>query len=94
MIPLTAFAEPTEALFEIDPVAFGATVVTSVNCACEGAVIKARVQVIVPFAPTAGVVQFQPAGAVIDWKRSCAGSASVTVTFAAESGPLFAVSIV
>ena len=55
----------TDALFTIEPVASNATLVTSRNCAvfpfATGS--TALVQVIVPFSPTAGVVQVQPSGA-------------------------------
>src|SRR5438874_12015264 len=45
------------------------------------------VQVTVPLAPTAGVEQLHPAGALTDRKTVWAGSASVICTDAASSGP-------
>ncbi len=46
------------------------------------------VQVIVPVPPTAGVVQVQPAGAVIDWKVVLGGVVCVNVGAVAAAGPL------
>jgi hypothetical protein len=46
------------------------------------------VQVIVPVAPTAGVVQVQPVGIVIDWKFVLGGVVSLKVAAAAAAGPL------
>src|SRR5439155_453008 len=46
------------------------------------------VQFTVPAEPTAGVVQVQPAGVMIDWNVVPGGSGSVTVTLAAVEGPL------
>jgi len=53
--------------------------------------LRARVvavQVIVPEAPIAGVVQVQPAGAVMDWKLVFGGVVWVKLGDAAASGPL------
>src|SRR5207244_9372571 len=61
---------------------------TMVKVAVAPLASDAVVQVTVPVVPTAGVVQVQPAGLVIDWKVVCDGSRSVTVTFAAVEGPL------
>ena len=77
------------ALLLMGPVAFAVSCTTSVKTAVVPLAIEAVVQVTVPFAPTAGVVQLKPAGTLIDWKSSPAGSVSVTTTFAAASGPLF-----
>ena len=76
------------------PLAIPATRTVSVNVAFAAFAIVAALQVIVPLAPTAGVVQLKPAGTTIDWKRSEAGSVSVTTTVDAASGPaLCAVSV-
>jgi len=47
------------------------------------------VAVTVPFAPTAGVVDAHPAGAVNETNVVFAGSASVSVMLVASLGPLF-----
>ena len=56
-------------------------------------VLRARlllsVQVIVPAASTAGVVQVQPAGAVMDWKLVFGGVVCVKVAPVATAGPMF-----
>ena len=49
----------------------------------------AAVQVIVPVAPTAGVVQVQPAGEDMEAKVVFVGTASVNVRLDAVPGPLF-----
>ena len=49
----------------------------------------ASVQVTVPVAPTAGVVQIQPAGAEMDAKVVLVGTTSVKVAFVELAGPLF-----
>ena len=46
-------------------------------------------QVMVPAAPTAGVVQVQPPGTVMDWKFVFGGVVWVNVTDVAAAGPLF-----
>ena len=47
------------------------------------------VQVMEPVPPTAGVMQLQPAGAVMDWKFVLAGVDCVNVTVVAAAGPRF-----
>jgi hypothetical protein len=47
------------------------------------------VQVMVPVAPAAGVVQVHPAGGEIDWNVVFVGVASVNVAPVAAAGPLF-----
>jgi hypothetical protein len=47
------------------------------------------VQVMVPVAPTAGVVHVHPAGASTDWNVVFAGVAWVSETPVAAAGPLF-----
>src|SRR5258708_7639816 len=69
------------------------TVVVIVTVDVALAASVARVHVTVPVAPTAGVVHTQPA-AVIDWKRTAAGRASVNVSDCASLGPLLPMTIV
>src|SRR5579864_1176269 len=47
------------------------------------------VQLMVPIAPTAGVVHDQPPGVAIDWKVVLAGVVSVMLAVVAVLGPLF-----
>ena len=61
---------------------------TTVNVEEPGAKL-ASVQLIVPAAPTAGVVHDQPPGIVIDWKVVFAGVVSVILAVVAVLGPLF-----
>ena len=56
----------TEAVFAIEPDAPETEVTVSVNVAVAPFASDDPVQVIVPFAPTAGVVHMKPAGALID----------------------------
>ena len=60
----------------------------SVNTAWEGA-NAAMEHDTVPFAPTAGVTQANPAGDASETKVMPAGIGSVNVKFAAGSGPPF-----
>lgn len=62
---------------------------TSVNPTGEPtAKVLPSVQVIVPAAPTAGVVQIQPPGGVMDWKFVLGGVVWISVTGAvAATGP-------
>jgi hypothetical protein len=76
-------------VFEIvvpDPTA-GLTVTTIVIEPLAPEASDGFVQVTVPLAPTAGVVQLQPAGAKIDVNAVPAGRRSVTETFGAGLGP-------
>jgi hypothetical protein len=50
--------------------------------------LELSLQLIVPLAPTAGLVHVHPAGASTDWKVVFAGVASVNATPAAAAGPL------
>jgi hypothetical protein len=84
----------TPALLTIEPLAPDATSTTSVNVRDAPFASEAAVQVIVPVAPTAGVVQVNGEGWVIERKSSEDGSVSVMTTFAAASGPLFVTTIV
>jgi len=77
----------TPAPLLIVPVAPGAAVVTMVKVPVPPDGNDGAVQVIVPVEPADGVVQFQPGGGVIDWKRSDDGSVSVKTRFDAPSGP-------
>ena len=79
----------TPAPLLIVPVAPGAAVVTIVNVPVAPDGNDGAVQVIVPVVPAGGVVQFQPDGGVIDWKRRDDGRVSVKTRFDAPSGPPF-----
>jgi hypothetical protein len=74
----------------------GATRATIVKDAAEPAANVAIVQVTVPFAPTAGVVQLNvgPLFCVMETKVVFAGSSSASETFEASLGPPFAALIV
>src|SRR5204862_21577 len=65
------------------------TLTTSVNDPFEPLANDAFVQVIGPFVPTVGVVQLNPAGPVIDWKRRARASGMLRVVDIAASGPAF-----
>ena len=64
------------------------TCATIVKLAVAPLAVGPVVQFTVPAEPTAGVVQVQPAGVMIDWNVVTGGSGSVTVTLAAVEGPL------
>jgi hypothetical protein len=87
-----AFVSPPEllivAMFEITvaEATAGSTVTTMVIVPLAPGATVAAVQVTVPFAPTAGVVQLKP-GAVTEANVVEAGSASVIVTAFAWLGP-------
>src|SRR4051794_9178213 len=81
-------APPMPAVLTTEPVAFAATLATSVKLAVVPLMNVAAVQEMRPDAFTAGVVHDQPAGVEIDWKSSDAGSVSVMVTPVALCGPL------
>ena len=84
----------TVAVLPMEPLALESDVTTSVKVAVAPFASDDPVQLTVPAVPTAGVVQLKPAGALIDWKRSDAGSVSVIVTDVAASGPWFVTTIV
>ena len=63
------------------------TFTTMVKLALSPLPIVAFVHVTVPLAPTAGVVQVQPAAALSETKVVCSGSGSVTLTELACEGP-------
>ena len=65
----------------------GLTWTTMVNVAVAPLARDEVVQLTVPFVPTGGVVQDQPAGAASDWKVVCGGSGSLMVTLTAAFGP-------
>ena len=81
----------TDAVFEITvPLATPApTFTTSVNVGALPFVTVASVAVIVPVAPTSGVVTLHPAGAVNDTNVVFAGTTSLRLTVVASLGPLF-----
>ena len=67
------------------------TFTTSVKVALAPFASDAFVQVIVPPAPTAGVVHEKPAGAMSDANVTPAGSVCVIFAFVAAFGPLFVI---
>src|SRR5687768_5272227 len=69
------------------------TVTTSVKLAVAPLANEAKVQLIAPLAPTAGVAQLQPGGALSDWKPTELCRLWLNVAFAA-SGPLFVIDCV
>jgi hypothetical protein len=83
-----------------------AVLLMTVSFATEGSMLTVSVKtalptgneaielVTVPPAPTAGVVEVQPAGAENETKLVPAGSVSLKETFSAASGPLFVTVIV
>ena len=81
-------------LMAVPAVAVGAMVTLSVKLATTLAVSEGMEQLTVPFAPTAGVVHVQPAGALSEAKRSGAGRTSVIVTPEASLGPLLVTTMV
>ena len=87
----SAVAEETVAVFDSEPVADGETLKTNANVAEAVVANVAMVQVIVPPAPTAGVVQLNvgPAVCVAETKVVFGGSTSVRTTLAASAGPAF-----
>ena len=91
---LSAVALLTVAEFEIVPVALGMTLTPIMNVAVTPDAIDGVEQLTGPFAPTAGVVQLNPAAGVIDANRVFGGSASVKPAFTAAFGPLFVTPIV
>ena len=82
--------EPMSVSVMTVPVAVPAfTFVTSVNEAVEPAARVAMLQVTVPVAPTAGVVQLHEPGLARETKVVFVGIASVKLTVMAVAGPLF-----
>ena len=80
LLPFTVFdTEPETAV----------TFTNTVNDADAPLASDANEQLIVPVPPAAGVVQLQPAGAMIDWNVTPEPIDSVILAFAAASGPLF-----
>src|SRR5438094_595853 len=65
----------------------GLTWTTMVNVAVAPLAERAVVQLTVTLRTTSGVVLFQPAGCVSDWKVVSAGRGSFIVTLAAAFGP-------
>lgn len=82
-----SFAAEIVAVFETLPALFGA-LTTSVKV-LRTAGIDRRLQLMVPFAPGAGVVHDQPPGAVSETNVVPAGSGSLSVTLIALPGPAF-----
>ena len=81
--------------FSVEPMAAVLPMLrTTVKFALAPPITVAVVQVIVPVIPTAGVMQFHPAGAVIDVNVRSAGNMSFIETDCASLGPLFVTLIV
>jgi hypothetical protein len=87
-VSLSGVVEVMVAVLEIVPLAFAAARMTRVKSACAPAASDAMVQVTVPPAPTAGVVQLKagPVDCANDWKVVFGGSVSVRVTLWAMAG--------
>lgn len=83
----------TEEVAVISPAAVAAGTLTTTTIFAE--VAEARlaesVQLIIPVPPTAGVVQFHPAGARTDSNVVLVGVASVKLAPVAAAGPLFVI---
>jgi hypothetical protein len=77
-------------LFTVLPAAEKATVLTRLNTSLAPLITVGLVQVMVPLAPAAGVLQVQPTGAVRETKPSEAGSVSVRLTVEASLPPALA----
>jgi hypothetical protein len=73
----------------VDASTVGATLTTTTMSADVPIARLGLVQVTVPVAPTAGAVQFHPAGAITDWNVVLVGVASTKLTVEAAAGPLF-----
>lgn len=84
---LVAVAVGVSAIFVPEAVA-AFTCSTRVKLAVALRARVVAVQVIVPAAPTAGVVHVQPAGAVMDWKFVFGGVVCVKLGAVAAAGPL------
>ena len=94
---LESGAEPATVavlLMGVPGVAAGSMTTLSVNVATPEAIIDGIEQVIVPLAPTEGVVHDHPPGEDREAKRSGAGRTSVIVTPGASLGPAFETTIV
>jgi sirohydrochlorin ferrochelatase len=93
LLPLlgSAVVAETEEVVVIVPIATveGTFNTTTISAEVDAARLEPSVQLIVPVAPTAGVVQVHPAGASTDWNVVFAGVASVKAAPAAAAGPLF-----
>jgi hypothetical protein len=82
----SAVADEAVALFEIGALAAGSTATVRVNTSLRNP-REAEEQDTVPPAPTAGVVQDQPPGALNDANVVSAGNVSEILTVAASLGP-------
>jgi hypothetical protein len=86
--------ETVAVLLIVEPAALAATRTVSVKVAVDATAREALVQETLPVAPTAGVVQVNPAGDASETNVVFAGSVSARVTFTAAFGPLFVTAIV
>src|SRR5689334_7161173 len=82
-----AVATVAESVITVPPGVAASTLTTRVNTSLAAAATLERQQVTEPVAPTAGVVQDQPAAETSDTKVVFAGIASLSVAVAAASGP-------
>ena len=82
---------PTTVLVTMPELAI--TVTTSVKFEVVPLGNDAKLQLIAPLAPTAGVVQLHPPGALSDWNPTEPSRVWLNVAFAA-SGPLFVIDCV
>ena len=90
VLVLTEFvADRVEVAVMVDATTVGATLTTTTMLADAPEANVGLVQVTLPVAPIAGVVQVQPAGARADWKVVFRGVASVKFAVVAAAGPLF-----
>src|SRR5689334_7183625 len=82
-----AVATVAESVMTVPPDVAASTLTTRVNTSLADAATLGLLQFTVPVAPTAGVVQLQPAAETSDTKVVLAGIASASVAVAAASGP-------
>lgn len=84
-------AETEEEAVIVAAVTVAGTFTTMMMSAEDAVATDGLVQVIVPVAPTAGVVQVHPGADVMDWNVVFVGVASVKVAPDAVAGPLFVI---
>jgi hypothetical protein len=90
VLVFTALVAVTDEVAVMVPAAIvGATFNTTIMSAAVPAAMLGSVQLTVPVAPTAGVVQVHPTGAETDANVVLVGVASVKLAVVAAAGPLF-----
>ena len=82
-------AETVDVAVIVDATTVGATLTTTTMSAEVPDARLGFVQVMGPVPPTAGAVQFHPAGAMTDWNVVLVGVVSTKLTVEAPAGPLF-----